>query len=70
MPVAEFDVLLKRYSDKTIVVSLLGDLLNFAPTLSELTRAGICAYLTPEDGAMALNALLARRHILERDQTQ
>jgi acyl-CoA synthetase (NDP forming) len=68
MPVAQFEKVIKKYPDKAVVLSLMGDLLNFAPTLADLTSAGLCAYLAPEDGATALNALLARRHFLKREE--
>jgi hypothetical protein len=35
--------------------------------MEELTSHDICVYLTPEDGATVLNALLARRRFLSRE---
>lgn len=70
MPVAEFEKVIKKFPDKTVIISLMGDLLYFASTLSGLTSAGLCAYLNPEDGATALNALLARSHFLKREEMQ
>jgi len=38
-----------------------------APYMAALDSKGICTYLTPEDGATALNALLFRYNFLKRE---
>ncbi len=67
-PVAELQEVIRRYPNKTIVISFLGHFQEFSTAMTELTAAGICAYLAPEDSAMALNALLARREFLKREE--
>jgi acyl-CoA synthetase (NDP forming) len=56
VPVVEFEELAKRYGDKTMVLVNLANQAEAAPFSATLAARGICAYLTPEDGATALNA--------------
>ncbi|MGV8075415.1 MAG: CoA-binding protein [Syntrophobacteraceae bacterium] len=66
VPVIELEHLVKKHPGKSIVFVIMGKYLETAPFLKELTSKGICAVTTPEEGAVALNALLARRRFLER----
>ena len=67
VPVVEFEELTKRYGDKTIVLVNLANQAEAAPFSATLAARGICTYLTPEDGATALNALLSRHLFLKRE---
>lgn len=67
VPVVEFEELAKRYGDKTMVLVNLANQAEAAPFSATLAARGICAYLTPEDGATALNALLSRHLFLKRE---
>ncbi len=57
----------RKATDKPFVVVLLAPEREARPHLQDLTARGICTYLTPEDGAIALNALLARSRFLKGD---
>ena len=59
VPVAELEDF-RRSTTKPFVLVLLAAADDAKPYLKDLSARGICAYLTPEDGATALNALLAR----------
>jgi acyl-CoA synthetase (NDP forming) len=67
VPLVEFEELAKRYGDKTMVLVNLANPAESAPFTATLAARGICAYLTPEDGATALNALLSRHLFLKRE---
>jgi acetyltransferase len=66
-PIIELESLAKKYADKTIVFVFMAHQLEAAPHMAALHSKGICTYLTPEDGATALNALLFRYHFLKRE---
>jgi acyl-CoA synthetase (NDP forming) len=63
VPVAELEGF-RRSTNKPVVVVLLSSLNEGEPYMQALSARGICTYLTPEDGATALNALLARSRFL------
>jgi acyl-CoA synthetase (NDP forming) len=65
VPVSELENFQKAVAKPTVVV-LLAEAGAVAGYLEDLTKRGICAFLTPEDGATALNALLSRSRILGR----
>jgi acyl-CoA synthetase (NDP forming) len=67
VPVVELEELTKRYRDKTLVLVNLTTQAEGAPYSAAFASRGICTYLTPEDGATALNALLARHLFLKRE---
>lgn len=67
VPLIEMEELAKRYPEKTIVLVFLAHQMEAVPYMAAFTAGGICTYLTPEDGATALNALLARHHFLKRE---
>jgi acyl-CoA synthetase (NDP forming) len=67
VPMEEFDHLTKQYRDKPVVLVLLAHQMEAAPYLAAFQSKGVCTYLTPEDGATALNALLARHQFLKRE---
>lgn len=52
---------------KSVVVAFLGHHAEAMPWIEDLYSRGICAYLTTEDAALALNALLARSRFLARE---
>jgi acetate---CoA ligase (ADP-forming) len=60
IPIAEIENF-RRSTNKPFVLVLLAPASEAQPYLKDLSARGICAYLTPEDGASALNALLDRR---------
>jgi acyl-CoA synthetase (NDP forming) len=66
VPVAELRSF-RRKVGKPMVVVLLAHQKEARPIMEELTSHDICVYLTPEDGATVLNALLARRRFLSRE---
>lgn len=66
VPLIEMAELVKRYPDKTVVIVFLANQAEAAPYMADFASRGMCAYLTPEDGATALNALLFRHRFLER----
>ena len=63
VPVAELEGF-RRSTNKPVVLVLLAPINEAKPYMQDLSARGICAYLTPEDGATALNALLARSRFL------
>jgi len=63
VPVAELEDF-RRSTNKPVVLVLLASMNEAKPYLQDLSARGICTYLTPEDGAAALNALLARSRFL------
>ncbi|MGA2403068.1 MAG: CoA-binding protein [Syntrophobacteraceae bacterium] len=65
-PIIEFESLAKKYADKTLVLVFMAHQIEAAPYMAALHSKGVCTYLTPEDGATALNALLFRYHFLKR----
>jgi acyl-CoA synthetase (NDP forming) len=67
-PLVEFEELTRRYRDKTIVLVNLATQEEAAPFGATLAERGICSYLTPEEGASALNALLSRHLFLKRER--
>ncbi len=66
IPIPELEGFVKC-TGKPVVLVILANYDEAQPYLEELSRRGICCYLTPEDGAEALNALLARYKIMNRD---
>ncbi|MDX9787812.1 MAG: CoA-binding protein [Desulfobacterales bacterium] len=66
VPSVELVSLIKQHSGKSVVLVLMGKYFETAPYLKELTAKGVCVFSTPEDGAVALNALLSRSHFLKR----
>ena len=64
IPVAELEDF-RKATDKPFVLVLLAPEREARPYLQDLNARGICTYLTPEDGATALNALLARSRYLD-----
>ena len=65
IPIAELENF-RKSTDKPFVLVLLAPAREAGPYLQDLNARGICTYLTPEDGATALNALLDRSRFLER----
>ncbi len=63
VPVAEL-VSLKERTKRPFVLVLLAHQIEARPLMEDLTRKGICVYLPPEDGAVALNGLLSRHTFL------
>jgi acyl-CoA synthetase (NDP forming) len=70
VPTAEIECLSAGHPGKTIVVVLLANPTEAAPYLERLNSRGVCTYLTPEDGATALNALPFRHQFLQREGVQ
>jgi len=68
VPVVELVELIRRNSQKPAVVVLLAHQKEAEPFMQRLTSAGVCTYLTPEDGATALNALLMRSSFQKRGE--
>jgi acetyltransferase len=66
VPVAELTALQKR-AQRPVVVVFLANGPEADPYLEELSARGICAFLTPEDGATALNGLLAWQRMQQAD---
>ena len=66
VPIIELENLLKKYADKIVVFVFMANPIEAEPYLATLHSKGICAYLMPEDGATALNALLFRHQFLKR----
>ncbi len=64
IPIAELEAFNKEIR-KPLVFVLLASEPEIRPCLQDLQSRGICTYLTPEDGAAALNALLERRRYLD-----
>lgn len=64
VPAIELERFARRFPEKTMVFVFLAHQMEAAPFMAALTSRGICTYLTPEDGATALNALLARHRFL------
>lgn len=67
VPVVEIEALSRRYGNKSLVVVNLATQSEATPFSETLASRGVCCYLTPEDGATALNALLCRRRYLNRE---
>jgi acetyltransferase len=67
VPFIEIGHLAKKYSDKPLVFVFMANQIEAAPYMPSFHAKGICAYLTPEDGATALNALLFRYQFLKRE---
>ena len=65
VPVPEIERFTKTVG-KPVVVVLLANQYEAQTYIREMSRRGICCYLTPEDGAIALNALLRRYQMLNR----
>jgi acetyltransferase len=65
LPIPELEELQKR-TTKPMVLVLLANQQEAELFLADCAARGICTYLTPEDGALALNALLTRRQLLDR----
>ena len=63
IPVAELEDF-RRSTNKPFVLVLLAPENEVRPYVQDLSARGICTYLTPEDGATALNAMLARSRFL------
>jgi acyl-CoA synthetase (NDP forming) len=68
VPVVEMAELIRRNSQKPAVVVLLAHHKEAEPFMQRLAAAGVCTFLTPEDGATALNALLMRSNFLRRGE--
>jgi acetyltransferase len=69
-PVVEWKILKDRHPDKSLVFVLIAHAEEGIPLLREMNRLGLCCYLTPEDGALALNTLLRRKTLKERQVMQ
>ena len=67
IPIAEIEKFVKDVK-KPVVMVLLANQYEAERYLEELARRRVCCYLTPEDGATALNALLRRYKMLNRDR--
>lgn len=65
VPIAELEYFVKN-TGKPVVFVFLGHQVEVDQQLEVLSEKGICTYLTPEDGALALNALLKRYHMMNR----
>jgi len=65
LPIPELEHL-QRIAAKPMVHVLLANQYEAHTHLDECAAKNICTYLTPEDGATALNALLARSRFLAR----
>jgi acyl-CoA synthetase (NDP forming) len=70
VPAEELEYLTAKYPDKSIVLVFLANQMEAAPYMERLNSRGVCTYLTPEDGATALNGLLFRHHYLKREGVQ
>ena len=64
-PIIELESLAKKYADKTLVLVFMANQIEAEPYMADLNSKGVCTYLTSEDGATALNALLFRHHFLK-----
>ncbi len=69
IPVPEIEQFSKALK-KPVVLVLLANQYEAAPYLEEFSRRKVCCYLTPEDGALALGAILQRQRMLNRDKNQ
>ncbi|MHC1726893.1 MAG: CoA-binding protein [Syntrophobacteraceae bacterium] len=69
MPAIELEMLIKKYAEKSVVLVVMGSPMETAPYVEKLASRGICVYATPEDGALALNALISRRRFLKRENS-
>jgi len=67
IPVAEIEAFSREFA-KPIVLALLASEVEISPCLQDIHSRGICAYMTPEDAAVALNALLGRHRFLTREK--
>jgi len=67
LPTAEL-VSIREKTRKPFIIIFLANQVEARPFVEDLTSRGFCVYLTPEDGAAALNALLVRRRFLEEAQ--
>jgi acyl-CoA synthetase (NDP forming) len=70
IPAVEFVNLASRFAGRPVVVAMLANQMESVSYMETFASRGICAYLTPEDGASALNALLARQIYLKREGLQ
>ena len=68
VPVIELETLVGKSPYKSVIAVILGNPAETAPYVKELTTGGICVYTTPEDGAVALNALLSRHNFMKREE--
>ncbi len=68
IPIAEIEKFAKT-AGKPVVLVMIANQYEAAPYLEELARRGICCFLTPEDGACALNVLLQRHRMLQRSRS-
>ncbi len=69
VPVIELETLVKKHPEKSVVFVILGNPIETAVYVKELTSKGVCVFTTPEDGAVALNALMSRYCFLERERS-
>jgi hypothetical protein len=70
-PIMEWKAFRERYPEKSMIFVMIAHAEEGVPLLREMARLGLCGYLTPEDGALALNSLLKRafrRGIIKLDQ--
>jgi acetyltransferase len=70
IPAVEFANLASRFAGRPVVLVTLANQMESVSFMEAYASRGICAYLTPEDGASALNALLARQIYLKREGLQ
>ena len=66
VPAPELESAVKA-AGRPVIVSFLAHPAEAMPWLEDFSSRGICAYLTPEDAATALNALLTRSRFLARE---
>ena len=64
IPIAELEAFSKELQ-KPMVFVLLASEPEIRPCLQDVQSRGICTYMNPEDGAVALNALLERHRFLK-----
>lgn len=70
VPVIELEALIKKHPEKSVVFVILGSPVETAVYVKGLTSKGVCVFITPEDGAVALNALMSRYRFLEREKSE
>ncbi|MCE5336593.1 MAG: CoA-binding protein [Desulfobacteraceae bacterium] len=66
-PLIELVSFIAKHPEKSVVVAVLGSFNDTGPHVRYLSSRGVCAVTTPEDGALALNALLSRHRFLQRE---
>ncbi len=65
VPLLEWKNLSRKFPNKSMVFVVLANSQDGVPIIRTMAFDGLCGYLTPEDGAKALNGLLLRKRFIE-----